>query len=555
MEDKIKQEIIDIVFAEELATPEELETQYPARNLSGGAMVTRIAPSPTGFMHIGSLYSALISERFAHQSSGVFFVRIEDTDKKREVEGAVELISQSLKSFGIDYDEGRNENDEEVGQYGPYTQSHRSEIYKTFVKEFLQRDLAYLCFATSEELDEMRSIQQSQSVKPGYYGEWAKWRTKSSEEVLEMLKSGKAYVVRFKSPGDYAHRIKIHDEILGTRELPENDQDIVIMKSDKLPTYHFAHLIDDHLMRTTHVIRGDEWFPSLPIHVQLFESMGWEAPKFAHIAPIQKLEESSKRKLSKRKDPEANIAFFDEKGYPKEAIKEYLLNLANSNFEDWRKQNPEKDYREFQMSFEKLSNSSGALFDFNKLNDISKEVVSRMSAEEVYENVSTWAEHHNTEFANLLKQHSDYAKEIFTIERGVGDKSRKDIKMWSEVQSDIEYFFDDSFSLTKSETLEQLPNASADELSDIVKSFMESYNFDDSKEEWFAKVKVIAEAHGYSINSKEYKKNPESFKGNVADVAKIFRILLCNRTQTPDLHSIMKVMGQDRVFKRLSLIV
>jgi glutamyl-tRNA synthetase len=549
--EKIK--IIKELFPESLPTSNEIEKRYPPRELKDGAMVTRIAPSPTGFMHIGGLYAALISERLAHQTDGVFYLRIEDTDKKREVEGASELITESLEHYGIKIDEGETTSKQEIGQYGPYKQSERAEIYKTYVKSLVEKGQAYPCFSTNEELEEMRNIQEAQSVRPGYYKQWAKWRDKSDQEVLRALEEGKKFVIRFKSDGDFNNKIFIKDVLLGDRELSENDQDIVIMKSDGLPTYHMAHIIDDHLMGTTHVIRGNEWLSSLPLHLQLFKAMDWQPPKYGHIFPIQKMEDSSKRKLSKRKDPEANVAYYDEQGYPEDAIIEYLLNLANSNFEDWRKANPNKSNQTFALTLEKLSSSSGPLFDFNKLNDISKEVVAKYSAEEVYGNVLNWAKKYDTELAKIMEENSEYTKRILDIERSDAIKVRKDIGKWSDVKKEIWYFFDQTFHLTKEDTYHNLSGIDLRDVESIIKSFIESYNENDSKDEWFEKIKNISLEHSYAESAKAFKKSPEKYKGNVADVAKIFRVLLTGRTQTPDLYSIMQVMGKDRVLKRLSV--
>ncbi len=549
-----KKEIIKELFPESLPTPDELEKRYPSRELKEGAMVTRIAPSPTGFMHIGSLYTALISERFAHQTKGVFYLRIEDTDKKREVEGASNLISQSLDHFGVRVDEGQDASGIEHGNYSPYLQSERKDIYKSYIKKLLEEDKAYLCFCTREDLDQIRKEQSAQGIRPGYYRQWALWRDKSPEEVVAKLKEGSSFVVRFKSHGDYNNRITINDLVLGKRELPENDQDIVIMKSDGLPTYHLAHVVDDHLMRTTHVIRGDEWLSSLPLHLQLFETLNWQPPQYAHIASIQKIEGSSKRKLSKRKDPEANVAYFEEQGYPKEAIIEYLINLANSNFEDWRKANIGKDYREFQISFEKLKNSIGALFYFNKLNDISKEIVAQLTPREVYRDVLVWARKHDKNLASILETHPDYSQMIFSIERGSGSKVRKDISKWSDVAKEIKYFFDENFHITKQEVLGILSDFSEFGISEIIHDFINSYEHNDSKDVWFDKIKQIAKKHNYAESAKEFKKNHDKYRGTVADVAKVFRVLLTGRKETPDLWSIMQTMGQERVFKRLQEI-
>lgn len=547
-----KEKIIEMIFPTPLPTLEELEAKYPVRNLPEGAMVTRIAPSPTGFMHIGGLYAALISERFAHQTNGVFFLRIEDTDRKREVAGASELICKSLNRYGIKIDEGEISPNNEVGIYGPYKQSNREEIYKSVIKFLLEKDLAYPCFCTTEELEEIHNRQEAEGVRSGYYGTCAKWRDASSQEVLQLLEEKRPYVIRFKSWGDFNKKINIKDELLGKRELPENDQDIVIMKSDGLPTYHLAHVVDDHFMRTTHVIRGDEWLSSLPLHLQLFSSLGWKAPNYGHIKPIQKIEGSSKRKLSKRKDPEANVEYYNQEGYPEEAILEYLLNLANSDFENWRKANTTANLHEFILTFDRLKNSNGALFDFDKLNNISKEVVSRYSSKEVYDYAVKWAKQFNNKLAELLENNHEYSEKIFGVERSGDEKARKDIAKWSEVEKEINYFFDENFSLTKEELIEKLAGFALEDISKIVQSFMAGYNENDLSQEWFDKIKKIARENNYAESVKEFKKNPEIYKGNVADVAKVFRVLLTGRAQTPDLFSIMLVMGKERVFKRLS---
>jgi len=549
-----RKNIAEKLFPNVTLTPEEIEKKYPPRELPEGAMVTRIAPSPTGFMHIGGLYAALISERLAHQSKGVFYLRIEDTDKKREVEGSSVLIPKSLEHYDIKIDEGENSAGVESGQYGPYKQSDRVEIYKTYVKSLVEKGLAYPCFDTPEELEEMRKIQEEQGVRTGYYKHWAKWRGKTDQEVLQALEEGKPFIVRFKSEGDFENKIKIEDVLIGEKELSENDQDIVILKSDDLPTYHMAHIIDDHLMGTTHVIRGNEWLSSLPLHLQLFEKMGWIPPKYGHIFPIQKMEGSSKRKLSKRKDPEANVAFYDEQGYPEDAVVEYMLNLANSNFEDWRKTNPDKDNNEFPLTLEKLASSNGPLFDFVKLNDVSKEIIARYSASEVYKRVLDWAKKYDQGFANLIEDNPEYTERILNIERGNDGKARKDIAKWSDVKKEIEFFFDQSFLLTRDEVLTLLPGTNVDDIKSIIDSYTKTYNEGDTKEEWFAKIKEIAKTNGYAENTKDYKKNPEKFKGNVADIAKIFRVLLTGRVQTPDLYSIVHAMGIERVSKRLSVI-
>lgn len=550
-----KSEIIKKLFPELLPLPSEIEVKYPDRELIEGAMVTRIAPSPTGFMHIGGLYAALISERLAHQTGGRFYLRIEDTDKKREVGGATKIIIDSLEHYGIRIDEGETSSGTEIGEYGPYKQSERAKIYQSYVKCLIEKKLAYPCFSTSEELDDMRNTQEAQGVRSGYYKQWAKWRDKSDQEVLSALCEGKKFVIRFKSDGDIDKKILIEDAILGKKEISENDQDIIIMKSDGLPTYHMAHVVDDHLMRTTHVIRGNEWFSSLSLHLQLFKALKWKAPIYGHIFPLQKMEGASKRKLSKRKDPEANVKYYDKQGYLVGAVIEYLLNLANSNFEDWKKANPDKDNNNFTLTLKKLSSSSGPLLDFNKLNNTSKEIIAKYSAEKVYLESLAWAKRYDLDFANMMENNSTYTKKILDIERNGQTKIRKDIGKWSDVKIEIEYFFDESFKITKDEVMNILSDTNVDIAKNIVSTFIESYDEKDSREEWFEKVKKISRNNDYAENTKEFKNNPEKYKGNVADVAKIFRVLLTGKAQTPDLYSTMQVMGRERVFSRLSLIL
>lgn len=546
-------EVIDLIFPDALPTPAELEARYPPRDLPQGAMVTRVGPSPTGMMHIGTLYVGLLSERFAQQSGGVFFLRIEDTDKKREVEGATDFISSAFEHFGVVVNEGRDVQGVEHGAYGPYTQSARMSLYQAYVRHLMQQGKAYPCFCSPEELDELRTRQQLRSVAPGYYGDWAIWRHKPLEEALEALKAGKPYVIRFRSPGNPAEKVAVTDLIFGERTFPESDQDIVIMKSDRLPTYHLAHAVDDHLMRTTHVIRGDEWLASLPTHLQLFQSLGWTPPTYAHIAPINKLDGSSKRKLSKRKDPEASVIYFMDHGYPPAALIEYLLNLANSNFEDWRKENPTADYRSFPLSFERLAKSNGPLFDFTKLDNISRDIVARLSAEEVYAQIVEWAKQHDAPFAAVLEAEKAYAIAILSIERG-GPNARKDIAKWQDARALMAPFFDSEFTSTAEDALSVLGNRTAEEVREIVSDFMGVYDEADSKEAWFDKVKTIARDRGFAEKAGDYKRNPELYKGTVADVAKIFRVLLLGQPQTPDLHEVMAAMGRDRVIKRLTRV-
>lgn len=535
------------LFPNSLPSIFEIEKRYPVRKLEKGAMVTRFGPSPTGFVHIGSLYTALICDRLAHQSQGIFFLRIEDTDKKREIKGATDLIIESLKHYKIKVDEGPDLSGADIGIYEPYIQSNRAEIYQAYLKLFLEKGLAYPCFLTPEEIEEIHKKQEVQGVRPGYYGEWAIWRHKSEAEILQALEAGKPFILRFKSNGDFNRRMTVSDLLRGTRDLPENDQDIVIMKSDGLPTYHFAHLIDDHLMQTTHVIRGDEWFSSLPLHLQLFKIMGWQAPQYGHIFPIQKTEGHSKRKLSKRKDPEANVFYYDEQGYPVEAIIEYLLNLANSNFEDWRKTNPSKNNQEFILTLKRLAGSNGAIFDLIKLNNISKEIIVRLTVEEVFKQGLEWAKKYALDFAIIMENNQAYFYQILNIEKA----NRKDIAKWLDLKKETEYFIDELFNLTQEDILKLLPEFKLTEIQKITNQYLENYNFEDSKEQWFEKIKLIAIQFGYAESLKNLKASPEKYKGYVADIVKIFRVLLTGRIQTPDLYSIMQVMGKERVLRRV----
>ena len=550
----LSDEIINRLMGDGVPSVEEIEKKYPPRVLSDGQCVTRIAPSPTGFMHLGSVYAALISERVAHQSGGVFMLRIEDTDTKREVEGAADFIIKALGDFDLKFDEGPLKDNQEVGAYGPYVQSQRKEIYQAYIKEWLKKGLAYPCFCSENEIEAMRERQSKTGGRPGYYGMWAKCRNLNEEQIKANLDAGKPFVIRFRSPGKYMNKIAIEDVCRGKRFFPENDLDIVIMKSDKLPTYHFAHLVDDHLMGTTHVLRGDEWLSSLPLHIQLFQVMGWNPPKYGHIAPIQKLEDEARRKLSKRKDPEANIAFYGEKGYPKEVVINYLMNLANSDFEDFIRANPDKNYRDFEFKIERLNNS-GPLLDFVKLENISKEFIATLSADELYIRLYEWASKYDEKLRKLMDEKSDYFKQILNIERGNCDRVRKDYYMMSAIYPEIKYFFDDEFMLKADEVFELLANLSQDDIKFVASEYIKLYNHNDTKEEWFAKVKEFALANGYAKNAKEITKNPDVvYKGTVSDVATILRVLITGRKESPDLYSIMQVLGEQRVVERLNLL-
>ena len=526
------------------------EEKYPERNLPEGAVVTRFAPSPTGFVHIGGLYQALVARTVAKKTGGVFFLRVEDTDQKREVENGVTGIVNSLKDFDMAPDEGMISDTEEIGNYGPYKQSLRKEIYQAYAKYLISQGKAYPCFCTQEELDEIRQKQESAKIRPGYYGVWAKCRNLTVEESAEKIKNGEPYIIRFKSPGREDRKIKHKDVIKGNVDFPENDLDIVIIKADGLPTYHFAHAVDDHLMHTTHVIRSDEWLSSVPLHLQLFHELGFKAPKYAHIAPIMKNDNGNKRKLSKRKDPEAAVSYYAEEGIPAEAVKEYLLNIANSNFENWRRANPDKQLDEFELQLNKMS-VSGALFDMVKLLDVSKTVISKMTAEEVYENANMWATKYDAELKKLLED-KEYALKVFGIERG-NKKPRKDISKWSDVKENISYMYDEEFAKDENEYPYQVIN-DKESISKILKLYVEKYyDENDDKQTWFDKIKEVAGKMGYAKEVKEFKANPGMYKAHVGDVSTVLRVALTSRTNTPDMYEIMQVLGKDRIAKRFEV--
>ncbi len=541
-------DLADLIFpnAKEISY---YEGKYPNRNLKEGAVVTRYAPSPTGVMHIGGLYQALIAKKLSKQTDGVFFLRIEDTDQKREIENGVSEIVSSLKDFGMEADEGMLTDTEEKGNYGPYKQSLRKEIYQAYAKYLIEQGKAYPCFCTPEDVEQIRQKQESAKIRPGYYGVWAKCRNITVEEAIEKIKNGDKYIIRFKSLGREDRKIKHHDIIKGNVDFPENDQDVVIIKADGLPTYHFAHAIDDHLMHTTHVIRGDEWLSSVPLHLQLFHELGFKAPKYAHIAPIMKNDDGNKRKLSKRKDPEAAVSYYAKEGIPAEAVKEYLLNIANSSFENWRRQNKDKSIDEFELQLNKMS-VSGALFDMVKLLDVSKIVISKMSAEEVYEKSLNWATKYDENLAKLL-ENKEYALKVFGIERG-NQKPRKDIAKWSDVMENIEYMYDESFNSQLHKDEYQVINDKED-IKKILKLYIEKYyDANDDKQTWFNKIKELAGEMGYAKEVKEFKANPGVYKAHVGDVSTVIRIALTKRTNTPDMYEIMKVLGKDRVISRLN---
>jgi glutamyl-tRNA synthetase len=521
--------------------------KYEPRNLSPEACVTRYAPSPTGFQHIGGVFAALVSERIAKLSGGVFFLRIEDTDQKREVEGAIEDTVITMHKFGIDFDEGMLSADTEKGAYGPYRQSQRETIYKTFAKDLVRRNLAYPCFCSSEELVLMREKQTTQQLTPGYWGEFAKCRNMSCEQAVCKLEAGEKCVLRLRSPGSPENRIDFVDLIKGEVSFPENNQDIVLIKGDGLPTYHLAHAVDDTLMRTTHVLRGEEWLSSLPIHVQLFSVLGFKLPAFGHIPNVMKQEGTGRRKLSKRKDPESAVTYYDEQGYPPQSVVEYLLNMINSSFEDWRKENPDTSYREFKVALDRMS-KSGALFDLVKLSDVSKDVIGKMTANDVYEKYEIWAHKFSSEMHKLITQNEGMTRAIFSIDRG-GTNPRKDFAKWSDVKEKTSYFFDELFAHAETQFFES-GSLKIEEMKRIIGEYLKVYTHNQSKEAWFEQLKVVGAELGYTSDRKAFKKSPELYRGMVADVASTIRLALTRRANTPDLYAVIQILGENRVKSR-----
>lgn len=536
--------LAQMLFPHITKTPQEYISQiYPPRNLPQGAMVTRFAPSPTGFLHIGGLFTALVNERLAHQSGGVIILRIEDTDKKREVEEGITQIVDGLRDFGINFDEGMTSQTEECGNYGPYQQSDRAEIYQAFCKSLVEQGLAYPCFCTEDELAQIRAEQETQKALPGYHGEYAKCRELSLEQIKQNMEENKPYVMRLRSPGKIGGRIKYKDVIRGEIEMDENIIDIVLLKQDGIPTYHFAHAVDDTLMGTTHVIRSDEWVSSVPVHLQLFYVLGLKPPKYAHVSPIMKEENGAKRKLSKRKDPEAAVSYFTDEGYPREAVLEYLLNLANSPFEDWRKQNKTADLHDYKLLLNKMS-QSGALFDTAKLLDVSAGVISMFTAEKITKDAMAWAQTHDEQVFAEISRDEAFATAIFNIDRG-GKKPRKDLHKWNEVADYISFFYNAPQDL-------QMPeNITKADCTAILGQYIKIYSDQDDKNEWFEKIKSICQPLGFSPDVKAYKAEPELFKGHVGDISSVIRIAITGRVNSPDLFEIMKLLGTQECIARL----
>ena len=553
--------LAELLFPNITDTPADVEARYPARTLPEGAKVTRFAPSPTGFVHFGGLFPSTVGERLAHQSGGVFFLRIEDTDAKREVEGAAEGLIKTLAKYGINFDEGaildENDNIADKGAYGPYKQSQRGPIYQTFAKQLVREGKAYPCFTTEEELDELQAVNKKEEIKnTDWQAEAEKKRAEmlarrnfTIEEVEEHLKAGHPFVVRILATGDPEKKTKFTDLVKGTLEIPENDEDFVLLKSDGIPTYHFAHAVDDHLMGTTHVIRGEEWLPSLAKHIQLFSFLGFKLPKYMHIAQIMRLDEAgNKKKLSKR-DMGANMDDYTRMGYCPEAVCEYIMTLLNSNYEEWHMQNAEKPYTDFPFNIKKMS-VSGCLFDFGKLNDVSKNIISRMTAEDVTEKITAWALEFDKEFGEALASDKEFAEKIFSIGRG-GKKPRKDLATWADAKPYMGFFYDRFFTVE-----DQYPeNFDKADIIATLEKFVAGYDYNDDMNTWFDKVKAIADSLGFASDMKAYKADPTAFKGNVADISMFVRVAVTGKQNAPDLYTVMQIIGKDKTVERISKMI
>lgn len=540
-----QEKLANLMFPTITRTPEEYETIYPPRQLPEGARVTRVAPSPTGFLHLGVFFTAMVNRLVAGTPGSVFYFRLEDTDKKREVEGGAEDLLRGMNAFGLTIDEGFVAPGEIRGDYAPYQQSQRVEIYHAYVKDLVAKGFAYPCFCSEEQRASARERQEADKCRTGYYGPFAVCRLLSAEEAIARIEAGDPYVVRLRSPGSEQNRITFDDLIKGRIEMPENDEDLVLLKSDGVPTYHFAHAIDDHLMRTTHVIRGDEWISSVPKHLQLFRMLGFKPPKYAHVSPIMKQEGDSKRKLSKRKDPEAAMHFYAEQGYPADSVLEYLMTVASSDFEDWRRRNPDAPRTDFPFNLKKMS-VSGALFDMDKLNDVSKRVISVMDAQRVTHEIRCWAADYDREFYALLERDPAYAEGIFSIDRG-GAKPRKDIARWSDAKDYAAYFYDELFD----GAFELPENLSSADAKAALSAYRAVYDETEDKQAWFETVKRICPPLGFCPEVREYKKNPEGFKGHAGDISTVIRLAVTGRRNTPDLCAIMQLLGRERVLRRI----
>lgn len=548
----MNKELANLIFPNLEHDKEYYENKYPSRNLNEKQIVTRSAPSPTGFIHLGNIYQCFLASKFAKQTNGIYYLRIEDTDQKREVENGIEKIIRDLNSFDINFDEYPKNENEEIGNYGPYIQSKRKDIYQAFAKYFIENDLAYPCFCSPEDLENIRKIQEKNKDRIGYYGKWAVCRKIKIEDAIDRIKSGDKYVLRLKSNGSFNNKLVFNDLIKGNIEMPENDIDIVIIKSDGLPTYHFAHLVDDYLMHSTHIIRADEWLSSVPLHLQLFKMINIKPPKYAHIAPLSKIDGNSRRKLSKRKDPECAASFYDEKGIPKEALRIYLATIANSNFEAWYNSNPNKSIDEFELTFNKMS-SSDILFDLEKLVNISRNYISKLKAEEVYDELYKWASKYDIEYKDLLYKYKDYSIKIFNIEREK-QKPRKDYDYYSNIKEQTWYMYDELFN-TYEKNYEFNTIIDKEEINKILITYIDKYFDISSDEMWFDKVKDLSEELGYAREVKDYKENPNKYKGHVGDISMVLRVALTTKSMTPNLYDIFKLLGKERVIERFNIII
>ena len=537
------QALAELLFPDVTVTPEMLEERFPARNYPEGAVITRMAPSPTGFVHLGNLVQGLTSERMAHQSGGVLFLRVEDTDAKREVPGAVEVLINTLKHYGIQFDEGATI-DGDNGAYGPYRQRQRAAIYHVYAKKLVSEGQAYPCFCTEEELAAMREKQEAAKETTGYYGKYAMWRDRPMEDIQAQLDARNPWVLRFRSTGSIENQFKFDDLVKGKLTITENNVDHVLLKSDGIPTYHFAHAVDDHLMRTTHVVRGDEWLPTLPFHIQLFKALGFKLPKYVHIGPLMKMDGISKRKLSKRKDPELALTFYKAEGFPVKAVYEYIMTILNSNFEDWRRANPDTPAEDFKFSPKKL-NPAGSLFDYAKLTDVSKNVISKMTAQEVYELLSEWAKEFDADFAAKLESDPEYATKILAIGRG-GKKPRKDMATWKEAKPYMGFFYDEYLDAPIFD--EKFDKAT---VADVLNRFLASFDIADDSNTWFEKVKAITTDMGFTTDMKAYKADPTAYPGTVADISTFIRVAVTGKTNSPDLYTVMQILGYDRTVQRI----
>jgi len=555
--DNLKETLANLIFPDITEAIEDLEKIFPKRDLPEGAEVTRFAPSPTGFLHIGGLFGSLIDMTIANQSNGKFMLRIEDTDQKREIENGTRDLINQMRAFNIINDEGLVSETEQMGEYGPYKQSEREHIYKICAKELIKRGRAYPCFCSAEDLNKLRESQEKNKQIPGYYGTYARCRNYTTEEQIEKINAGVPYVLRFRSEGSHMRKVKVQDIVRGKIEMAQNDQDIVIIKSDGLPTYHFAHAVDDHFMRTTIVIRGEEWIPSTALHLDLFEALGFEQVRYAHTPTMMKNDNGSKRKLSKRKDPESAVSFFLEEGYPVDSVLEYLLTIINSDYELWRKANKEASWREFKVKLDKL-NSSGALFDMVKLTDVSKEVISRMNTETLLYNVLEWSKQYDNELYNLLNSDLDYARKVLGIERENVTKIRKDFAKYKDILPNIFYMYNDLFNENIAQGYNfDLKDGKFDiqDVKAVIAEYLKVYDASQDKETWFNTVKTMAETLGYCVNMKEYKANPDVFKGSIADVTGFIRVALTNKQNTPDIYAIMQVLGANETKERLERVI